>query len=58
MHSLKKKNPKTSLAINTKLSMCSVTPHNMSHQENGRIRQARIKSGSNCGFTKCRGLTP
>ncbi|CAI9579039.1 unnamed protein product, partial [Staurois parvus] len=46
MHSPKKK--KTSLAIHTKLSMCRVTPHNMSYQEKGRIREVRIKQ---CFYT-------
>ncbi|CAI9583401.1 unnamed protein product, partial [Staurois parvus] len=48
MHSPRKK--KTSLAIHTKLSMCRVTPHDMSYQEirgghwkKGRIREVRIK---------------
>ncbi|CAI9571138.1 unnamed protein product [Staurois parvus] len=41
---------KTSLAIHTKLSMCRVSPHNMSYQEitgghwkEGRSREDRIK---------------
>ncbi|CAI9602215.1 unnamed protein product, partial [Staurois parvus] len=48
VHPPKKK--KTSLAIHTKLSMCRVSPHNMSYQEirgghwkKGRIREERIK---------------
>ncbi|CAI9620972.1 unnamed protein product [Staurois parvus] len=47
MHSPKKK--KTSLALHTKLSMCRVSPHDMSYQEIGeghwkkrRIREVRI----------------
>ncbi|CAI9584978.1 unnamed protein product [Staurois parvus] len=49
MHS-PRKIKKTSLAKHTKLSMCKVTPHNMSNQEirgghwkKGRIREDRIK---------------
>ncbi|CAI9545582.1 unnamed protein product [Staurois parvus] len=51
MHSPKKINKKKpSLVIHTKLSMCSVSPHNMSYQEirggqwkKGRIIEVRIK---------------
>ncbi|CAI9531647.1 unnamed protein product [Staurois parvus] len=51
MHSSKKiKKKKTSLAIHTKLSMCRVSPRDMSYQEirgvhwkKGRIREVRIK---------------
>ncbi|CAI9565091.1 unnamed protein product [Staurois parvus] len=56
MHSPKKKKP--SLAIHTKLSMCRVTPHDMSYQEirGGHWKKGRIrKSGSNSVFTQCRG---
>ncbi|CAI9606838.1 unnamed protein product [Staurois parvus] len=42
MHSPKQKK-KTSLAIQTKLSMCRVSPHNMSYQEKGTIIEVRIK---------------
>ncbi|CAI9604640.1 unnamed protein product [Staurois parvus] len=49
MH-LPKKKKKTSLAIHTKLSMCKLSPHDMSYQEisgrhwkKGRIREVRIK---------------
>ncbi|CAI9602126.1 unnamed protein product, partial [Staurois parvus] len=52
MHSPKKKN---SLALHTKLSMCIVTPHDMSYQEireghwkKGRIRKVRVKQ---CFYT-------
>ncbi|CAI9624214.1 unnamed protein product [Staurois parvus] len=52
MHSPKKKKP--CLAIHTKLSMCRVTPHDLSYQEirgwhwkKGRIRD----SGSNSVYT-------
>ncbi|CAI9584778.1 unnamed protein product [Staurois parvus] len=47
---LPRKKKKTSLAIHTKLSMCIVSPRDMSYQEirgghwkKGRIRKVRIK---------------
>ncbi|CAI9613161.1 unnamed protein product [Staurois parvus] len=53
MHSPKKKKP--FLVIHTKLSMCRVTPHDISYQEirgghwkKGRIREVRIKQ---CFYT-------
>ncbi|CAI9611221.1 unnamed protein product [Staurois parvus] len=62
MHSPKEKK-KTSLEIHTKLSMCKVTPHDMSYQEKrggggaGR-KGGPEKSGSSSVFTQCGGLTP
>ncbi|CAI9617213.1 unnamed protein product [Staurois parvus] len=59
MHSPKKQ--KTSPAMHNKLSMCRLTPHNMSYQEIGGgtgRRGGSEKSGSNSLFTQCRGLTP
>ncbi|CAI9616446.1 unnamed protein product, partial [Staurois parvus] len=56
MHSpsKKKKKKKTSLAIHTKLSICSVsTPYALSADKRGSE-----KSGSNSLFTQCRGFTP
>ncbi|CAI9582620.1 unnamed protein product, partial [Staurois parvus] len=58
MHSPRKKK---SLDIHTKLSMCRVSPHNVSYQEiRGDIgrREGSEKSGSNSIFKQCRGITP
>ncbi|CAI9584697.1 unnamed protein product, partial [Staurois parvus] len=46
---------KTSLAIHTKLSMCRVTPHDMSYQGGGDTgrRGGSEKTGSNSIFTQC-----
>ncbi|CAI9565350.1 unnamed protein product [Staurois parvus] len=40
MHS-PKKNKKPSLAIHTKLSMCRVTPHDMSYLEEGEDQRSQ-----------------
>ncbi|CAI9543429.1 unnamed protein product [Staurois parvus] len=46
MHSPKKKKKKNSLVIHTKLSMCRVSPHDMSYQENTGRRGGSENSAS------------
>ncbi|CAI9562866.1 unnamed protein product [Staurois parvus] len=59
MYSPKKKK-KSSLAIHTKQSMCSLPPSLCSIRSYGDRRRRGVseKTGSNSLFTQCRGLTP
>ncbi|CAI9562792.1 unnamed protein product [Staurois parvus] len=61
MYSPRKRKKKTSLAIHTKLSMCSLTPWLCSISRwigDSKRRKGSEKTGSNILFTQCRALTP